>query len=134
MVTFITALRKRLQHLTVQWKQLRSESLKNRTGEKDSRGEVLLSMLGNMRTGMTSYARKPVSVMRDFLGMDLPFTVYRVSFLSGDRKRPDTLVFCLGKDEYGVTVTTDEVSTIDLRKIDEQIGTFSQPVMKDYSV
>ena len=87
--------------------------------ETDRRRSVLDGFLRAVRDGGSARLREPVRVTQDFCGMETVFTVRFVRPFPG--VLPESLQFSLGKDGYGEDVSTDEISTDDLVRIEKQL-------------
>ena len=84
----------------------------------EDRERILQTIKKKIDREMVIFLKRPVTVIRDYLGMELTFNVRKISSLP---PKEVTMEFSLGKDEYGETVTTGEITTKDLKKILKQL-------------
>lgn len=83
--------------------------------ETGRRNAVLHEMRDAIAAEGTVFLRKPVRVTVDYCGFDYGFIVRKFGPAPG--VLPDSLLFSLGKDEYGGDVSTEDVSTEDLEAV-----------------
>lgn len=89
--------------------------LRRNSDLKAERAYILSSIGERVSREKILFLRKPLTVLRDYLGIEVPYTVRSVKRLS--EMSPASREFSLGKDEYGIPVTTDELSTGDLKRL-----------------